>query len=56
MAKTDQQRLIVAIGYGPVRLSIRDHPEITWEHRTVEDRDGLIERILAAGFRYVGDE
>lgn len=38
----------VAIGYDPVPLSIRDHPEITFEYRTAKDRDGLIDRISAA--------
>lgn len=38
----------VAIGYDPVPLSIRDHPEITFEYRTITDRDGLVERISAA--------
>lgn len=40
-----------AIGYDLVPLSIRNHPEIRFEYRTTADRDGLIERILAAGFR-----
>ena len=47
---SDEEGLIAAIGYAPVKLSIRDHPEITHEYRTIDDRDGLIERILAAGF------
>lgn len=34
-----------AIGYAPVPLSIRDHPEIRFEFRTAEDADGLVERI-----------
>lgn len=46
----DRRALELAIGYDPVKLSIRDHPEITYEFRTIDDRDGLIERILAAGF------
>lgn len=46
----NEQALIVAIGYDPVKLSIRDHPEITYEYRTIDDRDGLIQRILDAGF------
>lgn len=37
-----------AIGYHPVPLSIRDHPEIRSEYRTSEDRDGLVDRISAA--------
>lgn len=37
-----------AIGYDPVPLSIRDHPEIRSEFRTAEDRDGLVDRITAA--------
>ncbi|MGW9268350.1 hypothetical protein [Microbacterium sp. NPDC055599] len=50
---TDDEReaLKNAIGYDPVPLSIRDHPEIRFEYRTTADRDGLIERILAAVFR-----
>ncbi|MDL5351167.1 hypothetical protein [Microbacterium sp. zg-YB36] len=52
----DREGLIVAIGYDPVPLSIRDHPEITFEYRTITDRDGLIERILAAGYRKVAAE
>lgn len=40
--------LIEAIGSDPVPLSIRDHPEIRAEFRTVEDRDGLVERISNA--------
>lgn len=46
----DRKALEVAIGYEPVPLSIRDHPEIRFEYRTAADRDGLVERILAAGF------
>ena len=37
-----------AIGYEPVPLSIRDHPEITKEFRTAEDADGLVDRIELA--------
>lgn len=37
-----------AIGYEPVPLSIRDHPEIRSEFRTAEDADGLVDRITAA--------
>lgn len=40
--------LIEAIGSDPVPLSIRDHPEIRAEFRTLEDRDGLVERISNA--------
>lgn len=46
-----EEALKIAIGYDPVKLSIRDHPEIRYEYRTAEDRDGLVERILSAGFR-----
>ncbi|UAJ16164.1 hypothetical protein SEA_TINYMINY_73 [Microbacterium phage TinyMiny] len=42
------QKIKDAIGYELVPLSIRDHPEIKFEYRTTEDRDGLIERIMAA--------
>lgn len=51
----DEKALRAAIGYAPVRLSIRDYPEITWEHRTAEDADGLVERILEAGFTLAND-
>lgn len=50
----DEKALRAAIGYAPVPLSIRDHPEITWEYRTTKDADGLVQRILDAGFT-VGD-
>jgi alkylhydroperoxidase/carboxymuconolactone decarboxylase family protein YurZ len=40
--------ITVAIGYGPVPLSIRDHPEITAEYRTAADRDRLVRDISAA--------
>lgn len=43
-----REKIKVAIGYAPVPLSIRDHPEIRSEYRTVEDRDGLIDRISVA--------
>lgn len=42
-----RERLKKAIGYDPVKLSIRDHPEITYEYRTIDDRDGLVDRITA---------
>jgi len=43
-----RQKISNAIGYSPVPLSIRDHPEITFEHRTAADRDQLVDRISAA--------
>lgn len=43
-----REKIKVAIGYDPVPLSIRDHPEITFEYRTITDRDGLVDRISAA--------
>lgn len=43
-----EQVISNAIGYDPVPLSIRDHPEITFEYRTVTDRDGLVDRISKA--------
>ena len=43
-----REKIKVAIGYDPVKLSIRDHPEITYEYRTIDDRDGLVDRISAA--------
>lgn len=46
----NEAALRAAIGYAPVPLSIRDHPEITSEYRTAKDADGLVERILGAGF------
>lgn len=51
----DQLRLKIrhAIGYAPVALSIRDHPEIRSEYRTAEDADGLVDRISAALLPYV---
>lgn len=51
MIPTEQelrQKISNAIGYAPVPLSIRDHPEITFEHRTAADRDHLVDRISAA--------
>lgn len=45
----DLERIIrAAIGYEPVPLSIRNHPEITAEFRTAADADGLVERISTA--------
>lgn len=46
----DREALVAAIGYEPVAVSIDGHPEVRLTYRTVEDRDGLVERILAAGF------
>lgn len=43
-----REKIKTAIGYDLVPLSIRNHPEITREFRTVEDRDGLVDRITAA--------
>lgn len=43
-----------AIGYEPVPLSIRDHPEITSEFRTAADADGLVERISKAVEEHYG--
>lgn len=43
-----RETIKIAIGYEPVPLSIRDHPEIRSEYRTAEDRDGLVDRITAA--------
>lgn len=40
-----EKAIMAGIGYGLVPLSIRDHPEITLEYRTIKDRDGLVERI-----------
>lgn len=37
----------IAIGYDPVPLSIDGHPEIRWTHRTVTDRDGIVDKIMA---------
>lgn len=51
MIPTEQelrQKISNTIGYEPVPLSIRDHPEITFEHRTAADRDQLVDRISAA--------
>jgi len=47
----DRDALRAAIGYDPVRVSIAGHPEITETYRTAIDRDDLIERVIAAGFR-----
>lgn len=48
----DEEKIVAlvrgAIGYAPAPLSIRDHPEIRFEHRTAADADGLVERITAA--------
>ena len=46
--KVLRSKISAAIGYDPVPLSIRDHPEIRSEYRTAEDRDGLVDRITAA--------
>lgn len=53
LEELDRQRraLEVAIGYSPVRVSIAGHPGIGYTHRTAEDRDDLVTRILDAGFR-----
>lgn len=50
-AEDEREGLEQAIGYELVPLSIRNHPEIRFEFRTTEDRDGLVDRILAAGYR-----
>lgn len=44
----------VGIGYDPVPLSVRGHPEIRLEHRTLADRDGLVERITLAVLALMG--
>lgn len=48
--ETDHLRdtIRTAIGYDPVPMSIRDHPEIRAEFRTAEDADGLVDRIEMA--------
>jgi len=43
--QSDREKLIVAIGYSPVRVSITDHPEICETFRTAIDRDELVDRI-----------
>jgi len=50
---SELERVIrLAIGYAPVPLSIREHPEITAEYRTSADADGLVERISEALVRH----
>ena len=50
-AEDERETLEQAIGYELVSLSIRNHPEIRYGYRTAEDRDGLVDRIIASDFR-----
>lgn len=50
-AEDERATLEQAIGYELVPLSIRNHPEIRYEYRTADDRDGLVDRIIASDFR-----
>jgi len=45
IGKTDREKIILAIGYDPVRVSIAGHPEIRETFRTAIDRDTLVSRI-----------
>lgn len=47
MSRELEELIQEGIGYEPVNLSIRGYPEIRLDHRTSEDRDGLVERIAS---------